>query len=292
VLPVAIAEHLVLDSRPESVEEALTTLSALESDGKVLAGGQSLLPIMSMRLAAPQHLVDINRLAEMAYVRVDQGQVRVGALARHAQVLRDGPAAAAQPLLGQGLRLVAHATIRNRGTTVGSIVHADPSGEMTAVLSLLGGTVRVATAAGEREVAADEFFLGPMESVVAPGELALEASFPVLDPAAGTAFVEVARRHGDYAVCGVAAHVQLGPDGAISSARAAYLSVAATPLVLDLSEAYGADGAGDVGAFVRANIDPELDIHATADYRRQLAVVLTGRALAQAHAAARERNAA
>ncbi len=279
-------------SRPESVEEALTTLSALGSDGKVLAGGQSLLPIMSMRLAAPQHLVDINRLAELAYVRVDAGQVRVGALARHAQVLHDAPAAAAQPLLGQGLRLVAHATIRNRGTTVGSIVHADPSGEMTAVLSLLGGTVRVATAAGEREVAADEFFLGPMESVVAPGELAVEASFPVLDPAAGTAFVEVARRRGDYAVCGVAAHVQLGPDGAISSARAAYLSVAATPLVLDLSEAYGADGAGDVGGFVRANIEPEPDIHATADYRRQLAVVLTGRALVQAHAAARERSAA
>ncbi len=279
-------------SRPESVEEALATLTSLGSDGKVLAGGQSLLPIMSMRLAAPQHLVDINRLAELAYVRVDAGQVRVGALARHTQVLRDAPAAAAQPLLGQGLRLVAHATIRNRGTTVGSIVHADPSGEMTAVLALLGGTVRVATAAGEREVTADEFFLGPMESVVAAGELAVEASFPVLDPAAGTAFVEVARRHGDYAVCGVAAHVQLGPDGAISSARAAYLSVAATPLALDLSEAYGADGAGDVGGFVRANIDPEPDIHATADYRRQLAVVLTGRALAQAHAAARERNAA
>lgn len=279
-------------SRPQSVEEALATLSSLGSDGKVLAGGQSLLPIMSMRLAAPQHLVDINRLAELAYVRVEEGRVRVGALARHAQVLRDGPAAAAQPLLGQGLRLVAHATIRNRGTTVGSIVHADPSGEMTAVLSLLGGTVRVATATGERVLTAAEFFLGPLESVVAPGELALEASFPVLDPAAGTSFVEVARRHGDYAVCGVAAHVQLGPGGTISSARAAYLSVAATPLVLDLSEAYGAGDVGTVGRFVRANIDPEPDIHATADYRRQLAVVLTGRALAQAHAAARERSAA
>lgn len=127
---------------------------------------------------------------------------------------------------------------------------------------------------------------------MAPGELALEASFPVLHPAAGTAFVEVARRHGDYAVCGVAAHVQLGPDGAISSARAAYLLVAATPLVLDLSEAFGADGAGAVGGFVRANLEPEPDIHATADYRLQLAVVLTGRALAQAHAAARERSAA
>ncbi|MDQ2721838.1 MAG: FAD binding domain-containing protein [Actinomycetota bacterium] len=279
-------------SRPESVEETLTTLHSLGSDGKVLAGGQSLLPIMSMRLAAPHHLVDINRLAELAYVRVDGGHVRVGALARHAQVLRDGPAADAQPLLSQGLRLVAHATIRNRGTTVGSIVHADPSGEMTAVLSLLGGTVMVATADGQRVVAAEDFFLGPLESVVVPGELAVEASFPVLDKAAGTAFVEVARRHGDYAVCGVAAHVQLGPDGAVASARAAYLSVAATPLVLDVTDAYGADGAGDVGAFVRASIDPEPDIHATADYRRQLAVVLTGRALAQAHAAAGERSAA
>ncbi|WP_127784130.1 FAD binding domain-containing protein [Rhodococcus sp. X156] len=279
-------------SRPESLEEALTTLDSLGTDGKVLAGGQSLLPIMSMRLAAPQHLVDINRLAELAYVRVADGQVRVGALARHAAVLRDPDAAAAQPLLGQGLQMVAHATIRNRGTTVGSIVHADPSGEMTAVLALLGGTVRVATAAGEREVAAEDFFLGPMESAVAPGELAVEASFPVLDPAAGTAFVEVARRHGDYAVCGVAAHVQLGPDGAISSARAAYLSVSATPVVLDLSEACGADGSGDVAGFVGDNLDPDPDIHATADYRRQLAVVLTRRALAQAHKAARERNAA
>ncbi|MEO6879665.1 MAG: FAD binding domain-containing protein [Mycobacteriaceae bacterium] len=279
-------------SRPESVEEALSTLHALGSGAKVLAGGQSLLPIMSMRLAAPEHLVDVNRLAELAYVRVDSGRVRVGALARHAQVLRDAPATAAQPLLGQGLALVAHATIRNRGTTVGSIVHADPSGEMTAVLSLLGGTVRVATTAGEREVGADEFFLGPMESAVGSGELALEASFPVLDPAAGTAFVEVARRHGDYAVCGVATHVQLDPDGAVRSARAAYLSVAATPLVLDLSEAFGADGAGDVDAFVRANLEPEPDIHATADYRLQLAVVLTARALVQAHATARERSTA
>lgn len=279
-------------SRPESVEEALRVLSSLGAEAKVLAGGQSLLPIMSMRLAAPHHLVDVNRLDELAYVRVEAGRVRVGALARHTTVLRDAPAAAAQPLLGQGLALVAHATIRNRGTTLGSIVHADPSGEMTAVLALLGGTVRVAGAAGERVVAADEFFLGPLESAVEPGELALEASFPVLDPAAGTAFVEVARRHGDYAVCGVAAHVQLGPDGAISSARAAYLSVAATPLVLDLSEPFGTDGAGEIDSFVRATIEPEPDIHATADYRRQLAVVLTRRALAQAHTAARERSAA
>lgn len=278
-------------SRPESVVEARSTLASLGSDGKVLAGGQSLLPILSMRLAAPHHLVDINRLAELDYVRVDASTVRVGALARHARVLSDGPAQTAQPLLAQGLRLVAHATIRNRGTTVGSIVHADPSGEMTAVLALLDGSVRVAGASGERDVPAGELFLGPLESAVQPGELALEASFPVLAPRAGTAFVEVARRHGDYAVCGVGALVELDAAGAVGSARAAYLSVAATPLVLDLTDALGSgpDFAA-AAAQARQLVDPEPDIHATADYRRHLAGVLTERALRAAHARAVERS--
>jgi aerobic carbon-monoxide dehydrogenase medium subunit len=277
-------------SRPESVAEALATLAALGPDGKVLAGGQSLLPLLSMRLAAPHHLVDINRLDELSYVRVENGTVRVGALARHAAVLADPVAHAAQPLLGQGLRLVAHATIRNRGTTVGSIVHADPSGEMTAVLSLLDGSVRVASAGGERSVPAAEFFLGPLESAVRAGELAIEANFPVLPTRAGTAFVEVARRHGDYAICGVAALVQLDEDGGVVSARAAYLSVAATPLVLDLSAA-----GGDVAAaaeLAHAQLEPEADIHASADYRRQLARALTARGLGAALTRARTRTAA
>ncbi|MDT4935911.1 MAG: aerobic carbon-monoxide dehydrogenase medium subunit [Pseudonocardiales bacterium] len=274
-------------SRPESLAEALTTLARLGSDGKVLAGGQSLLPLLNMRLAAPHHLVDINRLSELAYVRVVDGQVRVGALARHAAVLADEAAAAAQPLLRQALRLVAHATIRNRGTTVGSIVHADPSGEMTAVLALLSGAVRVARAGGERTVPAAEFFLGPLESAVGPGELAVEASFPVLPARTGTAFVEVARRQGDYAVCGVGAVVALDERGGVASARAAYLSVSATPLVLDLTSALGADpdfAAAAVAA--RGAVEPEPDIHATADYRRHLAGVLTERALRAAHAEA------
>ncbi|MDQ2749174.1 MAG: xanthine dehydrogenase family protein subunit M [Actinomycetota bacterium] len=274
-------------SRPESLDDALSTLAAHGSDAKVLAGGQSLLPILSMRLAAPHHLVDINRLAELDYVRVDGAVVRVGALARHARVLDDVAARVAQPLLGQALRLVAHATIRNRGTTVGSIVHADPSGEMTAVLALLGGSVLVASMSARREVPADEFFLGPLESVVAPGELALEARFPTLGPRSGTAFVEVSRRHGDYAVCGVGALVELDADGALTSARTAYLSVSPTPLVVDLSEA-GADFAA-AAALARERVDPEPDIHATADYRRHLAGVLTERALGSAHAAALDR---
>ncbi|MDT4975829.1 MAG: aerobic carbon-monoxide dehydrogenase medium subunit [Pseudonocardiales bacterium] len=276
-------------SRPASVDEALSTLAAHGSDAKVLAGGQSLLPILSMRLAAPHHLVDINRLTELDYVRLDASTVRVGALARHARVLADTAARVAQPLLAQALRLVAHATIRNRGTTVGSIVHADPSGEMTAVLALLGGSVRVASKSAHRDVPADEFFLGPLESAVAPGELALEASFPVLGPRSGTAFVEVSRRQGDYAVCGVGALVELDGEGVVSSARTAYLSVSATPLVLDVSEA-GEDFAA-AAALAHEQVDPEADIHATADYRRHLAGVLTERALRAAHAAAVERSA-
>ena len=139
-------------------------LAQVGDEGKVLAGGQSLLPMLNMRLAAPAHLVDINRLSR-ARLRPGRGRrVRVGALARHAAVERDEPAYAVQPLLRQALRLVAHPVIRNRGTTVGSIAHADPSGEMTAVLALTGGDVQVASAAGRRDVAAADFFAGPLES--------------------------------------------------------------------------------------------------------------------------------
>ena len=295
-------------SRPRSTAEALAALASLGEHGKVLAGGQSLVPLLSMRLAAPEHLVDINRLAELSYVRVGDGQVRVGALARHAQVLADPAAAAAQPLLAKALRFVAHAAIRNRGTTVGSIVHADPAGEMPAVLAVLDGTVRVARQGGERLVPAGEFFLGPLESAVQPGELATEALFPVLPPAAGTGFAEVSRRHGDYAVCGVAATVRLGTGGQITQARAAYLSVGPSPLVLDLTDAAAADtaSAADAGAahsaglagfpaaadLARQQVDPEPDIHATAAYRRHLAGVLTQRALLEALGEAQVRGTA
>ena len=280
--------------RPESVAEALAALAAPGLEAKVLAGGQSLVPLMSMRLAAPDLVVDINRLTELSYVEVADGQVRVGALARHAEVLANPAAAAAQPLLRKALRFVAHPAIRNRGTTVGSIVHADPNGEMPAVLALLAGTVRVASAAGERSIPAAEFFLGPLESAVQPGELATEVQFPVLPRrAAGTGFTEISRRRGDYAICGVAAMVWLGPDGRVGGAKAAYLSMAPAPAILDLSETV-AGATADARSFpaaasiARERLEPEPDIHASACYRRQLAGVLTERALVEALAEARE----
>ena len=282
-------------SRPESVADAL---ALLEPEAKVLAGGQSLVPLMSMRLAVPEHLVDINRLAGLSYVEVAGGAVRVGALARHAEVLASPAAAAAQPLLRKALRWVAHPAIRNRGTTLGSLVHADPSGEMPAVLALLGGTVRVASTSGERTIAASDFFLGPLESAAQPGELAIEAQFPVLATAgAGTGFAEISRRRGDYAVCGVAVLAWLSADRRVGGAAAAYLSVGPVPVVLDLTEAV-AGAAADAAAFpaaadlARGRLRPAADIHATAAYRRQLAGVLTERALLEAIAEARETLAA
>lgn len=277
-------------SRPGTLGETLQLLAEHGPDGKVLAGGQSLIPLLSMRLAAPARLIDINSLTELGYVRTGPDGVRVGALARHAEVLRDAGARAGQPLVAAALASVAHPTIRNRGTTLGSIVHADPAAEMPAVLSVLAGSVTVASAAGRRTVPAAELFRGPLESALEPTELAIEAFFPALAAGSGTAFAEVSRRHGDYAVCGVAALVVLDADLRISSARAGYLSVAGTPLVLELTEpirgrGFDADLA-PAAAQARASVEPEPDIHASAEYRRQLVEVLTLRVLRRAARAA------
>lgn len=281
--------------RPTTLEETLDVLAETGSDGKVLAGGQSLVPLMSMRLAAPGHLIDINHVRGLGGVRSDDVGVRVGAAARHADVEHDEDAFAAVPLLRQALVHVAHPTIRNRGTTVGSLAHADPSGEMTAVLALLGGTVTLRRRGGERTLGADDFFLGPLESAVQPGELAVEAYFPASSERTGSAWVEVSRRHGDYAVCGVGALVTLDVDRHVVAARVGLISVGPTPVVLDVSGPLAgtrapraAHGLRDqpvdeafaaAGRLVGAAVDPEPDIHATAEYRRHLAEALTVRAL-------------
>lgn len=220
---------------PASVSDALATLAEVGTDGKVLAGGQSLIPLLNMRLAAPAHLVDITRIPELRQVSVDEAGVTVGAAVRQADVERDGAAHEACPLLRQALRLVAHPVIRNRGTVCGSLAHADPASELPAALALLGGTVRVEAAGRDpRDVPAAAFFLGPLEPALEPGELVTAAAFPRLPATAGTAFVEVARRHGDYALCGVAARVDVDADGRVAAARVATVSVAPTPLVLDV----------------------------------------------------------
>jgi CO/xanthine dehydrogenase FAD-binding subunit len=281
-------------ARPASLEEALEVLSA-NPDAKVLAGGQSLIPLLSMRLAAPSMIVDINAIPGLDYVRAADDGVHVGALARHSDVEADQDAARVQPLLRRALRLVAHPTIRNRGTTVGSIVHADAAAEMPAVLTLLGGRVSTASAEGRREIAAEDLYLGALESSLRPGELAVEAFFPALEPGSGVACDELARRHGDYALCGVAALVHADGE-AVTSVRAGYLSVCEKPTVVDLTPAFEAGAVTEealaaAGELALGHLEPGDDIHATAAYRSQLVRVLTRRTVAAAHTDARERSA-
>jgi carbon-monoxide dehydrogenase medium subunit len=269
-------------------------LADVGDDGKVLAGGQSLVPILNMRLASPRHLVDINRLRELAYVRTEPEGVRVGALARHADTEADPEAHAVLPLLRQATGQVAHRTIRNRGTTVGSLVHADPAAELPAVLMLVDGEVELVAATGGRTVPAADFFVGPLESALRAGELAVAARFPAPPSGTGTAWLEVSRRAGDYALCGLGIAVTLDGDRRMSRARAAYVSVGPTPVLVDLTEAvagqpYDAADWSGAGALAAGRVEPEDDIHATAGYRRHLTAVLTARAGAAAarHAATR-----
>jgi carbon-monoxide dehydrogenase medium subunit len=279
--PAPFAYH-----RPAELDEALALLAELGGEAKVLAGGQSLLPLLSMRLAAPAHLVDVNALPGLDDVTITPDVVRFGALVRHSDLERHDGAFSAQPLLRQALRNVAHPTIRNRGTTVGSICHADPAAEMPAVLSLLGGVVVARSSSGERRIPAMELFAGPLESTLRPDELAVAAEVPIAPAGRRTAVVEVARRHGDYAVCGVAVTVDVEGE-VVSSARAAYVSMGPTPPVLDLTDAVAGRAVTDVdwssvGDLAASQLEPEADIHATAAYRLQLARVLTARAFGQA----------
>lgn len=277
---------------PRTLDEAVSVLGEVGHDGKVLAGGQSLIPVLNMRLAQPGHLVDINRVDGLDGVTVTDSHVRVGATVRHATLERNQDAYAVLPLLRQALRNVAHPAIRNRGTTVGSIAHADAAGEMPSVAVLTDGVIEAIGPRGRRDIPAADFFEGPMATVLDPDELVEAVRFGLLPAGTRTAFLESARRHGDYALAGVGVAVQLegtGAEAVVSRARAAYVSVTDVPVVIDLTEAVAGQpvstGAGDFGRvdeLVRAGIAPESDIHATAEYRAVLATELTRRALARA----------
>jgi len=260
--------------RPGSLDDALAALAG-DPGAKVLAGGQSLVPLLSMRLASPSRLVDINGLPGLDSVEAGPDGVRIGALARHADVLASDDVRRVQPLVSLALANVAHATIRNRGTTVGSIVHADAAAEMPMVLRLLEGSIDVASVRGRRTIQAAELFAGPLESSVHHDEIAVSAFFPALAAGAGVAFDEIARRHGDYALVGAAALV----DG--DSVKVGYLSVADVPTVVDLT------GVPDdrLGEVALEQLEPGDDIHATADYRAQLVRVLTTRVVRSAREA-------
>lgn len=230
---------------PRSVDEAVRLLAELEG-AKVLAGGQSLVPLLNFRLARPAHLVDINRIAELGYVRHTDAGLAVGACTRQADV-------SGHPLLEKALRLVAHPVIRNRGTVVGSIVHADPAAELPATLLALGGHVVARSVRGERRIPAEELFVGPLQTSLAADELAVEAWFPLLDGA----IAEESRRHGDFALAGA---VRAGD-------RLALFGVAPTPVLADPREP-------------RRGLRPSADLEASSEFRLHLIDLLAERVLA------------
>ena len=274
---------------PATIEEALALLDEHGADAKPLAGGQSLIPAMNFRLARPAVLVDLNRIAELTYVRAAPGGVAIGAMTRQRAVERSDDVARAAPLLAEAMPSIAHPQIRNRGTMGGSIAHADPSAELPAVMLALDAQFRAQSATGERSIAAGEFFKGMLETALAPGELLVEIAVPPLPASSGTAFLEMARRHGDYALVGVAVVVTLDPRGRCIEAKLSLLSVGDGPvLATEAGKVLAGQSpseellraAGDAAA--TRDVDPPSDIHASAAYRRQLVAVLTRRALARA----------
>lgn len=281
---------------PSTLNEALDTMNGYGYEAKLLAGGQSLIPVMNFRLAYPSVIVDLNRLDGLSYLHpTEAGELRIGAMVRHSQLEHSATIAHYAPLVYETMPHIAHPQIRNRGTLGGSLAHADPAAELPVVMVALQARFRLQKASGDRWVNADDFYQALFTTALEPDEILVEIAIPPLPRHIGYAFLELARRHGDYAQAGVAAVVRLDENGICSQARLVYLNVGEVPMVAE--EAIGmlvghvpsADLIAAVAHSAAQNeIDPTGDIHATADYKRHLAFVLGKRAIERAVARARE----
>jgi carbon-monoxide dehydrogenase medium subunit len=275
------------------VDHALETLAAAGGDAKILAGGQSLVPMMNFRLIKPAILVDINRIAGLDRVDADARGITLGALVRHCTTAGDGRVADRLPVLREAMRHVAHFTVRNRGTFVGSVCHADPAAEMPLIALLLNAEIRIVSRRGERRLPAQDFFLGALTTALDPDELVIAVDLPALAFGAGWGFEEFARRHGDYALAAVATIVTR-QDGRARDVRIAVTGIGDVPVrgsdaeALLTGEAFTTDALDGAVEALRKAIAPNADLNASAEYRRHLVGVLARRALTTAWARARE----
>ncbi|HSR69233.1 MAG TPA: xanthine dehydrogenase family protein subunit M [Acidobacteriota bacterium] len=279
---------------PRTDEEALQLLKRYGGEAKVLAGGQSLIPAMNFRLARPAVLVDINAIGDLAYIVEEaSGGVRIGSMTRQRTVETSPLVRDCSPLLHAAMPWIAHLQIRNRGTIGGSLVHADPAAELPAVMLALRARLRLESQEDERWLSARDFFTGFFSTALAENEMLCEIVVPCLPPRSGTAFREFARRHGDYALAGCCAVLTLEEDRGdpeqIKEARLTYFSVADGPVEAAQAQALLAGQQPSVDLFAEAarvaahnDLDPPGDIHATPQFRRHLAQVLTRQALKQA----------
>lgn len=274
---------------PHSLEEALALKARHGDDARFLAGGQSLVPAMNFRVAQPAVLVDLNRAAGLGGIEAQaDGSLVIGAMARSAAVERHAGAGTSHPILAEALHEVAHPQVRNRGTLGGNLSHADPASEMPAVMVALNARFVLRSARGERDIVAADFFLGPLTTALAPDEMLAAIRIPALPPRSGTAWLEIARRRGDYAMMGVAAIVTLDTGGVCTAASLACCSAGPTPMtapraaaslvgtkVSDTDIARAAD-------LLRQEVAPTGSVQASPAYQRHLAGVIAARALATA----------
>ncbi len=274
---------------PTSVDETCSLLARYGSDAKLLAGGQSLVPLLALRLAQPATLIDLNGVHELDYIRADDNGVAIGAMTRQRTVERSSVMRETCPLLPAAVEWIGHPQIRNRGTIGGSLVHSDPAAELPALATLLDATFTITNAQGaKRTVKPDEFFVTYLTTAVEPEEMLSEIYFTTLPAGTGWSFVEVARRHGDFALVGAAATVALDSAGACSNARIALFGVAPTATRSPSAEQALLNQKPDEQEIAAAasevvkDIDPPGDVHASVEYRKYVATNLVRRALTEA----------
>jgi len=277
----------------DSIDMAVASLADGGGDAKIIAGGQSLVPMLNFRLLRPSVLIDINRIGDLAFIEEAGKKICVGALTRHYQIETSPVIARHLPVLASAMTHVAHLAIRNRGTIGGSLSHADPAAELPMMALLLDAELHIASASGKRTLAASDFFVGALTVDLARDDIVTEIVLPKLPPKTGWGFEEVARRSGDFALAAAAATLTLSA-GVISQARIALTGVGATPVRAAEAEALLVGQALEPGLIdriidaVRAAIEPDTDLHASSDYRRHLGGVLAGRAVSAAWRRANE----
>jgi len=277
---------------PGSVDEALALLAQHGEGAKVLAGGQSLVPLLNFRLVRPSHLIDLNEIPGLGYIREENGWLVIGGMTRQRALEQSALVRERCPLLADAMPQIGHAQIRNRGTIGGSLAHADPAAELPAVVAALQGQLVVRGARGQRVVAPEQFFVSYLTTSLEAAELLVEVRLPVAAPRTGTAFMEVSRRHGDFALVGVAASLTLDEAGKCTKSALALTGAGPTPVVAReaartlIGVKPTAEAFEEVGRQVSALLQPDSDLHASAEYRKHVGGVLARRALARAIARA------
>jgi len=277
---------------PGSVDEALALLAQHGEGAKVLAGGQSLVPLLNFRLVRPSRLIDLNEIPGLGYIREENGWLVIGGMTRQRALEQSALVRERCPLLADAMPQIGHAQIRNRGTIGGSLAHADPAAELPAVVAALEGQLVVRGARGQRVVAPEQFFVSYLTTSLEAAELLVEVRLPVAAPRTGTAFMEVSRRHGDFALVGVAASLTLDEAGKCTKSALALTGAGPTPVVAReaartlIGVKPTAEAFEEVGRQVSALLQPDSDLHASAEYRKHVGGVLARRALARAIARA------